>query len=574
VFTAFAVGQFFSLLLKKEVLAGVLAGLFSVVLTAWSLLMFSWRLDPLWFVLPLGLGAMLATWLWMPVWMVGKSLLRTWPKLAVPVLVALVMISTTLPTARLDQLKEVDDLKLQFLIEPLEVSVQKFNESEPEALETALRYEQLYYKYREELLAIREEDALNESTERRDAIVQRTLEELDEVSRRPVARFSLYQSDSHVATLYLLAWTEAQRLTQEGNLSDAFERYLTAVRVYRHRLQQQPSQVVRENQTILHRKYQIPAMEHIAEGIRDWAQHEAQTSDQLRGAITDLQRVFADFPSPRDAILADRELIREIVLGEMPPGYLESERTSASRYLALLLNMLSWEQRRGIVAVNALAALQLNNADAVASAIDSSAIRTLLRYLPYRTPIFVNDTFFGGDRDSLQKAARVSVEILSSALVVQAFYDARIFGLFQGWVNEITRQRALLVELALLAYRLDHGEYPERLDQLVGVYLEKLPPDPFSGQNFHYRPQGLDYDLDWGHHREKWIPKGTPLLWSVGIRDSQLTGPTLRKIRDDVTVEGGWVPDQDGVEREAFYFTELELGGRGWSQNLVFVLPK
>jgi hypothetical protein len=40
--------------------------------------------------------------------------------------------------------------------------------------------------------------------------------------------------------------------------------------------------------------------------------------------------------------------------------------------------------------------------------------------------------------------------------------------------------RLLETQLALYAYRLDHGRYPGRLDQLVPNYLPSLPLDPFT----------------------------------------------------------------------------------------------
>ena len=40
----------------------------------------------------------------------------------------------------------------------------------------------------------------------------------------------------------------------------------------------------------------------------------------------------------------------------------------------------------------------------------------------------------------------------------------------------------LLAELAVAAYRKEHGVAPDTLDQLVSDYLANMPPDPWSGK--------------------------------------------------------------------------------------------
>jgi type II secretory pathway pseudopilin PulG len=49
------------------------------------------------------------------------------------------------------------------------------------------------------------------------------------------------------------------------------------------------------------------------------------------------------------------------------------------------------------------------------------------------------------------------------------------------------------VALALAGYRVDHGRYPERLEQLVPEYLDTVPPDLFTGDALRYQTSGQDY---------------------------------------------------------------------------------
>ncbi|MBW3624833.1 MAG: hypothetical protein KY468_15630 [Armatimonadetes bacterium] len=67
--------------------------------------------------------------------------------------------------------------------------------------------------------------------------------------------------------------------------------------------------------------------------------------------------------------------------------------------------------------------------------------------------------------------------IASSLLeIVAPVYD-------KGWVkerNDLTQNRLLATALALRAYRLERGEYPESLSALVPAYLTRVPNDPFA----------------------------------------------------------------------------------------------
>jgi hypothetical protein len=52
-----------------------------------------------------------------------------------------------------------------------------------------------------------------------------------------------------------------------------------------------------------------------------------------------------------------------------------------------------------------------------------------------------------------------------------------------------------MLQFALRAYRLEHGAYPEKLEQLTPIYLSSIPADPFGGEALHYKKQGDDYKL-------------------------------------------------------------------------------
>jgi hypothetical protein len=69
-------------------------------------------------------------------------------------------------------------------------------------------------------------------------------------------------------------------------------------------------------------------------------------------------------------------------------------------------------------------------------------------------------------------------------------------GLRYHFTNCQTKNAMLLLALALQAYRLDHGRYPDTLAQLTPHYLKAVPNDPFAAnQPMRYRRQGGKYLL-------------------------------------------------------------------------------
>jgi hypothetical protein len=66
------------------------------------------------------------------------------------------------------------------------------------------------------------------------------------------------------------------------------------------------------------------------------------------------------------------------------------------------------------------------------------------------------------------------------------------------WLSALkeTHSDLLLLTIALRAYRLDHGRYPDTLAELAPAYLESIPDDPLSLRKpFHYRKTRSKYLL-------------------------------------------------------------------------------
>ena len=82
------------------------------------------------------------------------------------------------------------------------------------------------------------------------------------------------------------------------------------------------------------------------------------------------------------------------------------------------------------------------------------------------------------------------------------------------------------VVFALERYRLAHNQYPESLEALIPLFMEKLPRDVIDGEPLHYRRQA----------------NGTFLLYSVGWNETDAGGQVaLKKDGSEDREKGDWV---------------------------------
>jgi hypothetical protein len=84
-------------------------------------------------------------------------------------------------------------------------------------------------------------------------------------------------------------------------------------------------------------------------------------------------------------------------------------------------------------------------------------------------------------------------------------------GLAIARIDTQAYRSACLLTLALLKWRLEHGQLPPRLDDLDAFSLT-FAIDPWSGRMFGYLPDGSGWPLKFANL----TPTTRPLLWSAG----------------------------------------------------------
>lgn len=97
---------------------------------------------------------------------------------------------------------------------------------------------------------------------------------------------------------------------------------------------------------------------------------------------------------------------------------------------------------------------------------------------------------WSSNRQTSRQAMSRKVGSVLIALLTPAVEQAR-----EAENRSTMRIHLLDVAFALTAYRIEHGQYPERLEALVPKYLAKIPQDLYTDDTLKYRVVGKDYLL-------------------------------------------------------------------------------
>ena len=76
--------------------------------------------------------------------------------------------------------------------------------------------------------------------------------------------------------------------------------------------------------------------------------------------------------------------------------------------------------------------------------------------------------------------------------------------------------RLVICEIALQEFQTEHGELPERLEQLVPEYLPAVPQDPFAGKPLTYHLDSPDSYRLYSIGRDRVDDGGRPEIISGG----------------------------------------------------------
>jgi ABC-type transport system involved in multi-copper enzyme maturation permease subunit len=579
--TAYSLGQLCSILMRSEILAAFLALVLSVLLSAWIALLFVWQLSGWLFLAPLAAGLMLATWLRTPDWIAGRNNWRSWAKPVLAVGAAVSLVAVALPAARLLQVRKYP------------VSIAQFSPLDgPPSRETAVMYREAV-----ELLNTRPSNIPLDRWMKRefmddDRFISRVRIDETKIPPDQLADFraarATYQKqvgeaqaaaiklaseasarqfcyfDFDVAQITSLFSVESYRELNEllALLSsiepvEPFDRLLAALRMSAHLSAGQPSVVwldqAKREQLILRK-------------VGEWTAYEGRTREELESALAQLTEHFRVGRLLQETLYADHRLVKDAILARQPSLVLTREPDSLANQLAFMANELPWERERALAALETITRQNAADAQELSHVVGNSSNRelgntTLRRWLRPR----------GIHRETWPETWLVACPAAATSYLTRFEYAARspVHELYRAFCDGETCRRAAQLQIALAMFRLDHGEYPALLAELVPDYMESLPLDPYLGQPFQYEPHGLDRPLvPWSNYSPfEEIAPFTPLVWSVGPGNARLKVHDRRLVR----------PGRDDAEGAAIEISELvyiiAVEEDGWWGEPALVFP-
>jgi hypothetical protein len=461
----------------------------------------------LWSVCPIPVILLLATWLRTPNWLLERNTLRAWLPTALSLAVPLGLIFTSFCLYRVYSVPGVDPG-----FDPAEFA----KPPAPEARATADMYRRAMDLHRSPPLEEAEDGRMrspssqpgNPLTSAETTWLEANQEALDLVlaaTKRPACDFheqsgrnrhrrfafsfdvedDLYGSSARTGSgqlglsfdaLGVLLVTSARQLESEGDLEEAIQRYLAALRLAAHLRRGTRSPEIADR--VERRAY---------DNLPFWAAHPDQTADGIRAAIAQIAQLQGNIPSSSDAPKADHVLIEGIIAGQLEPGMVIDYyiRDTVS---VIAVRWLPWERARARRVLD----FRTGRCLELLGEVESAARRNQkcpLSDLPHddqewstlrrTTPMFC---YFAHSRACYRQDE-------PSGRSRHYSYPYGYF-LAADFARMATRRRAVRLQLALVGWRIEHGRLPDRLEQLVGPFFDALPLDPYTAEPFEYVPDG------------------------------------------------------------------------------------
>lgn len=486
----FAAGQLCSMLFRSALLAAVFGLGLGKLCAGWAAFMTWLGASPLWSSLPIAAGMLAATWLLVPNWMRERTGCRQYLRPTAAVLAPLAAVVIIIPFYRVYSIpgggpgfdvaeytrpattEEQATLEMYRQACKLMKPDPKGNPGASETYYDLLNTWNLDVSKSERETASRKkiqtkaENWLNPN--------EKAIELAMAASRRKSCGIIEITNDRFPSTAVLayMLIIDGHRLSGQGKLDEAAERYLGSLRIASH--------LGRGMGYVAAAKMENRAYE----GLRNWSAMPGQTADRIKGVIKELDAIAKTRPSADEAVKACHMSMRSIIADD--DKLLELALSDfGGNWLLAHWYTLPWERARLLRLLDQAANNDLESYKNKSNADFSYAYDQTASHFKESPPSLVEYRIYK-PRSFLYGTARISTII----------YD--IF--FHEFNIQIDRQATEII-LAFEAWKLEHGELPKSLDELVGPYLEELPTPWLAGTEYAYFPNGLPKPL-WAYPSE------------------------------------------------------------------------
>jgi hypothetical protein len=469
---AFSSGQFFSILIPRGLVASLAGLILSSVILGWYALLQALHVNLWWAFLPIPASLLLATWLRAPDWMLDRTGWRPWFRvLLFPVLAAFALPAAVASVRVLEIPASGPGFRPQEFMRPM---------TGEERATTDL--------YRQAVAELRPKTPGDDWIEQnRECIelVMRASRQSAPVMVDP-NRSNINdpgaggQPFQELATLLML---DARRLEGAGQLDAALERYVAALRMGQH---------VATRGFSSHLVLANSIDEMVAAQLPTWAKHPHQTTDRVREALRQLELLDASLAPTGECIKAEYVATRRALMSDYLSFLIEYGICDSGDPMAVVFMQMPSERARLLRALDYRTAESLSYVASVESALARNV---------------------GAPRWFPTEAAGYSADGRSDQWF-PIVAPPEVWGTLA--IDRALVRRAVRLVMALEAWRAEHDSLPDRLEQLVGDYFDRLPVDPTNGKSFQYTPHGLGSVRLWDRPSGFMSQPEQALLFSTG----------------------------------------------------------
>ena len=450
---AYCFGQLCSMLFRSGILAITFSIVGSYILAWWAFGMSILHVPLIWSVVPIPVILLVATRARTRGWLIESNTLRSW----LPVVLILAVPGAAIFSGVcLYRIYSVPWVEPGFDVAAFTAP------ASPEAVETGNMY------FRAHQLLASEETA------------DEAMELIVEASRRPECNdvamsFSEVTRSDAMQDLAAPILDEGMHLLDQGDLDGAAEQYLTALQMaqqlYQHTTQ--PMAIAGIEQDAL-------------SALVNWSVAPGQSEERIVSVIREVERLVGDFVPVENAIKAHYVQASNAIEGDLDDMFRWLGTGRREFTAPLLIHWLPWERARAQRNLRQVAVTRIDWCHHAKE--DLIAGRQVV--IPQLPPI----------AESMWMQMNPDVWL--------APFSAGRSG-EQLALIELER-RSALIQMALVAWQIEHGSLPQSLKELQDSYLTTVPLDPFSGEDFVYFPKGADTLSSPGYDDSQ------PFFWSTG----------------------------------------------------------
>lgn len=494
---SYSVGQFLSLLLPRAVTAVFIGLVLNSLSAAWLFFMVYLQVPLVWSVGTIPLVLMAATLLRSHDWMLERNSVRGWLQLTSGLLAAALLLVAGVAAYRV--------WEVPWRGPGFDVADPSQRATADEA-PTAELYRQatdslvypLGLKNRTDPKLLAQDGWPNTPPEEREwlAVNPRTIELLLAATSQPVGVFAARgDAESYLQVKFFaphslgkLLLVSARQLEAEGKLDEALDRYVAALRLAKHAAHRGSLSPWLAGNLLQQETYQW---------LPRWAADPQQEPLKIAAAMRRIDQETRDFPPASEAVKVEYAVAQEIMSLDLASQVrIRLGKSNPQTELFILERIAPWEWTRARRVLDALVAENLG----MLAQFEPLFARPGTDLLTLHESTFADDGPF-------KRRTEAWIQTTPGLLHRGAFH---IDSLIWTRIDTQTHRSACLLTLALLKWRLEKGELPQRLDEL-GSYALQYALDPWSGQMFGYLPQAKSHELKFANAKTF-----GPALWSVG----------------------------------------------------------